>query len=212
MSVLEETSRDAILSMQCVRPTQIAHIVLQTTRFAEMRAFYLTLLNAEIPFEDGDACFLRYDEEHHRMVIINKPDYAPLNRKANGLHHFTFTYATLGELLGNYERLKDLGIDPAWSINHGFTTSIYYNDPDGNILELQFDNMTSEEADAFMRQRYFSLNPFGVDFDPDLLLERYREGVPMSELVAFKSAPCEPGAPRPRPEDVPEYDADGALL
>ncbi|WP_083850677.1 VOC family protein [Novosphingobium sp. Rr 2-17] len=212
MSVIEETNREELLSVPCVRPTQIAHIVLQTTRFAQMRAFYITLLNAEVPFEDKDACFLRYDEEHHRMVIVNTPDYGPVNRRASGMHHFTFTYATLGELLGNYERLTKVGIEPMWSINHGFTTSMYYYDPDGNILETQFDNMTSEEADAFMRGPYFSINPIGVDFDPALLLERYRQGVLLSELVQFKSAPCDPNAPQTRPDDVPEYDAAGALL
>ena len=42
----------------------------------------------------------------------------------------------MGELLGNYRRLKAVGIMPVWCINHGITTSIYYADHDGTMLEL----------------------------------------------------------------------------
>ena len=59
---------------------------------------------------------------------------------ARGLEHVAFTYASLGDLLDTYERLRELGITPYWSINHGPTTSLYYRDPDGNGIELQIDS------------------------------------------------------------------------
>jgi catechol-2,3-dioxygenase len=51
-----------------------------------------------------------------------------------------FEYTSCDELLDNYVRLKGLGIVPHASLDHGMTTSFYYVDPDGNSVELQYDN------------------------------------------------------------------------
>jgi hypothetical protein len=62
---------------------------------------------------------------------------------------------------------------PVWCVNHGPTTSIYYEDPDGNQLETQVDNFdTVEETDQFMRSKDFGDNPIGVDFKPEDLIKR----------------------------------------
>lgn len=66
---------------------------------------------------------------------------------------------------------------PAWCVNHGPTTSIYYSDPDGNRLETQVDNFdTVEEANDFMTSKYFTENPIGTDFEPDDLMKRIESG------------------------------------
>ena len=212
MTVAEETNRAELLSLPGIRPVKLAHVVLRTTQYAAMRNFYLQLLNARVAHENDMVCFMTYDDEHHRVVVINLPHLAPVQPGASGLEHFSFTYGTMGELLGNYERLKAENIHPVWCINHGFTTSIYYADPDGNMVETQFDNMTVPEATAFMEGRYFAKNPIGVDFDPELLLARYRAGDSLAGLIAFKSAPWAPGATHLRPASVPPYDWDGDLL
>src|SRR3546814_9050284 len=64
-----------------------------------------------------------------------------------GVHHCSFTYATLADLMSTYERLRDKGIRPVFPINHGPTTSMYYADPDGNQIELQVDNYDQIEED-----------------------------------------------------------------
>ena len=43
---------------------------------------------------------------------------------------------SFGDLVLTYERLKAGGITPFLPLNHGFTTSLYYHDPDGNDVEL----------------------------------------------------------------------------
>ena len=95
----------------------------------------------------------------------------------------------MGDLLDTYERLKDLEILPDRTINHGPTTSMYYSDPDGNHIELQIDNFaTTEEVDAFITSDVFANNPIGVEFDADRLVERFRNGDPLAELVKQGSA------------------------
>ncbi len=208
----EETNRADVLARADIRPSMLAHVVLRTARYAEMRDFYLSLLNARIAHESGGICFMTYDSEHHRVVLIAMPHLSPVQPSASGLEHFSFTYGTMGELLANYVRLKAAGIGPVWCINHGFTTSIYYRDPDGNMVETQFDNLSASDADAFMNGEYFSKNPIGVDFDPEVLLARYRNGDPLDDLIRFGSAPYSPGRDHIRPVNIPPYDADGQLL
>jgi catechol 2,3-dioxygenase-like lactoylglutathione lyase family enzyme len=162
-SIAEQT-HSRHLSTDPVSPYQLAHVALRTPRFKEMCHFYLTMLNASRPSNDV-ALFIRYDFEHHRVAIINTPHLHTPAEPVAGVVHFSFTYRTLEEVLGNYLRMKQAGIHPCWCINHGFTTSIYYYDPDGNMMETQFDNMDVAEADEYMRSEYFAKNPIGVDFD-----------------------------------------------
>ena len=102
-----------------------------------------------------------------------------------GLEHVAFTYESLGDLLDTYERLKGLGVTPYWTINHGPTTSMYYRDPDGNQVELQIDNCSLADADAFVRSEAFAKNPIGIEFDADALLARFRNGEPVADLTRY---------------------------
>ena len=89
----------------------------------------------------------------------------------------------MGELLGIYLRLKNEGMLPVWSINHGPTTSLYYADPNGNRVELQIENFGSDaEVQRFVESEVFLKNPIGVEFDPDQLVARFEAGDPIEEL------------------------------
>ena len=162
---------------QIVSPVRLAHVVLRSSRFHELLDWYKLVLNSHIVYESEGIAFLAYDEEHHRIAVINVPNLAEQPFGAAGVHHFAFTYGSLQILLGNYERLKELGIEPLWCTNHGPTTSMYYGDPDGNQIELQVDNYdTVEEAGEFFFSDQFAINPIGVDFDPADLIALLKVG------------------------------------
>lgn len=170
-------------------PIKLAHVVFRTGRLAEMRDWYRTVLEARVVFENPFIAFETYDDEHHRIAFVDAKATEQPAPNARGVEHIAFTYASLGDLLGTYERLKALGIAPYWRINHGATTSLYYRDPDGNQIELQIDNFANAaEFEAFARTGAFQKNPIGVEFDPDTLLERFRRGDPLAELVKQGSA------------------------
>jgi catechol-2,3-dioxygenase len=160
-------------------PAKLSHYVLQTNQIPAMREWYLAVLGGEVVHQDEHLCFIAYDDEHHRIAFV---DFGPLEAHEErdvGLHHVAFTFRSLGELLGTYERLKGQGIAPYWCVNHGPTTSLYYHDPDGNGLEIQVDNFAVlADCKAFMRSPAFAANPLGVEFDPDEMLRRLRAGVP----------------------------------
>ncbi len=188
-------SREGALANEKVRPKAFVHVVFKAKRFEEMVEFYKKLLNGwEVAGAEGHYSFQTYDEEHHRIAIANFSDATERDPKAAGLEHIAYTYATLGDLLANYLRLKKLEILPYWCINHGPTTSLYYSDPDGNQIETQVDNYdTVEEGLAFFETDTFKANPLGVQFDPDKMVDLYRDGVPDEKLKRQGVAPRAPG-------------------
>jgi catechol 2,3-dioxygenase-like lactoylglutathione lyase family enzyme len=168
---------------RAISPLKLAHVVFKTSRYGELIAWYKTVLNATIAFSNDVLTFLSYDEEHHRVAVINVPQLGQKTAPVAGLHHVAFTFASLTGLLATYERLRDVGILPAWVINHGPTTSLYYEDPDANNIELQIDNYDSiDDATAFFYSDAFAENPVGVEFDPEVLLARLKAGEPEADL------------------------------
>jgi catechol 2,3-dioxygenase-like lactoylglutathione lyase family enzyme len=164
-------------------PVRFAHAVLRSRELSKMVEWYRTVLEADIQFSNEFLAFLTYDEEHHRLAIVQRPDTVDRVPNAAGLEHLAYAYADLGELVATYERLKSAGIVPVRTINHGPTTSMYYRDPDGNQVELQVDNFdTADECHAWFRSREFAENPIGVVFDPDELVAKFNVGVPESDL------------------------------
>src|SRR5262249_36158509 len=114
-------------------------------------------------FRDERLCFLSYDDEHHRLALINVPGLAPRNREHAGTDHVAYSYRDLGELLSTYRRLKTAGITPHWPINHGVTTSLYYLDPDNNRCVLKTDILPPPaELDVFSRSGVFPETPGGA--------------------------------------------------
>ncbi|CAG9947760.1 unnamed protein product [Clonostachys rosea f. rosea IK726] len=190
-------------------PRALAHVVLRTSNFKPMVAFYKTFLGAHATFENEFLSFLTYDEEHHRIAIGNVPGTSEKVPTSAGLEHLAFSFNNLQDLLSAYTQRKARGILPIWSVNHGPTTSIYYQDPDGNQIETQVDNFdTVEEANQFMASSEYAENPIGVDFDPENLIEQLRAG---DEKLLKKRANIGPRGldtiPKPPPRDVREsYD------
>lgn len=55
--------------------------------------------------------------------------------------------------------------------------SMYYRDPDGNVIETLVDSFSDlEKQTAFMNSPEFLQNPVGVDYDPENLVTRLADG------------------------------------
>lgn len=177
-------------------PAKLAHVVVKTPRMDEMVTWYTTVLDGVVTFQDKMVTFITYDHEHHRIALLRVPAFIRIPgriwgkyRKFWGIDHVAFTYESLDKLVGNYRRLADLGIHPVWTINHGPTTSMYYEDPDGHRLELQVDNFaTNEELLDWLESGEFDSNPIGVNFDPEVLEAKLARGIPHAELIKRGSA------------------------
>jgi catechol 2,3-dioxygenase-like lactoylglutathione lyase family enzyme len=192
MNTVTTATRTLPASSERIAPQKFAHIVLKTGNFDAVIAWYATVLQARVAFRNDFIAFLTYDDEHHRVAVINDPGSSAPDAAAAGVHHIAYTYGELGELLATYRRLKASGIEPARCINHGPTISMYYRDPDGLRVELQIDVFdTMDEAHAYLTGPDFATNPIGVIFDPEQLIRDYEAGRRFEELV--RRPPLPPG-------------------
>jgi catechol-2,3-dioxygenase len=171
-----------------ISPALFAHFVVRSSNYAAMRAWYLTVLNARVVHDDGRLCFMTYDDEHHRLALVNVPGLSKPAADTWGLSHLAYSYNSLRDLLSTYVRLRDQGIVPFRPINHGPTVSMYYHDPDGTGIELQVDTFpTKREAQEWFGREAFKENPIGVLFDPEELVKAFEAGVPEEELLTRPS-------------------------
>jgi catechol 2,3-dioxygenase-like lactoylglutathione lyase family enzyme len=174
-----------------IRPLKLAHVVLRASDLSRSRDWYMQVLEADPAFENGMVCFLTYDEEHHRIGLIARPELKGTSDDRPGLEHIAFTYESLGELLATYRRLAQNQITPYWTINHGPTISLYYRDPDGNRLELQYDVFERpQDLEAFFASGAYEENFIGVRFDPEELIARFEGGDPIEKIAARPSLPA----------------------
>ncbi len=170
---------------QAIRPP-LHHINLKTVRPDAMIDFYEKVVGVEVIFRNDFAAFTSNDDAHHRIVFItldgmrDDPDKIP----HTGMHHMAFDYRSLEELLATYERLRDEGIMPHMSVDHGMAIALYYADPDGNTVELQVDNFpTQREAQEYMRHSpEFAADPLGTFFDPELVVRELAAGRSHDEI------------------------------
>ena len=175
--------------MPRIRPQKFAHIVYRTRRFEQMLAWYKTVFDAEVQYENPALAFMTYDDEHHRFAFANLEILQPGGDEADkrglvGVDHVAYTYHSLEDLFENYQQLKTEGIKPYWCIHHGMTVSMYYADPDGNQMEFQVEAFDSvENANAFMRGPDYEANPIGVEFDPEDWLAQVSAGASISNFL-----------------------------
>lgn len=166
-------------------PSRLAHIALRTNRLGDLIDWYCKVLGAHVAHASDKVAFLTYDDEHHRIALIGLQDYPAKDETIRvGHYHTAFAYDSLADLLGNFVRLRGIGIVPYRSINHGPTVSFYYADPEGNQIELQVDSFPdAAAANAWMQSDAFKRNPIGIEFDPDHMLQQLRDGIPEVELM-----------------------------
>jgi catechol 2,3-dioxygenase len=175
------------MTAHVIKPT-FHHVHLKTTRLQEMVEFYATLVGAEVIRQDGTGAWLTTDRANHRIGLTAVPDGgddAEAGRLA-GLHHIAYEYAGLTELNATYLRLRDVGIEPAYCLDHGTTLSYYYADPDGNLVELQMDAFGDWAwSKAWMKNsKEVNADPVGQLVDPAAVAADQAVGVPFQEIHA----------------------------
>jgi len=194
---------------------KLAHYGLLTANLDAMVEWYSKVLGmavnhrSKIPFIARIArqgppfsafAFVSNDEMDHRIVFFEMSDAAidPDKRRHTGLQHIAFEYASLDDLLATYVRLKDLGIQMLWAADHGVGTSVYYEDPDRNVVEIFVNNFGSpSKATEYLK----AANPGRpAQIDPEKLLAAFKTGASAWDLhkraVAGEFEPAKPFDPR----------------
>jgi catechol-2,3-dioxygenase len=167
---------------------KLHHTTFLTLKLDEMVAWYEKVAGlTPVHYAEG-AAWLTNDEANHRVAFVAHPAIKRAVDKPTsaGLHHTAFEYTDFDQWLDNYLRLKDEGIVPFMSLDHGITMSLYYADPEGNGVEIQVDAFGDWAASKewMWASREFAENPIGSYFDPDKLVEAREQGLSKDEIHA----------------------------
>jgi NAD(P)-dependent dehydrogenase (short-subunit alcohol dehydrogenase family) len=76
----------------------------------------------------GASAFLssRPNEESHEVALFANPAFA----------HIAFKVSSLAELRSFHARVVERGIPIKFTFNHGASFAFYFDDPDGNVIEV----------------------------------------------------------------------------
>ena len=82
--------------------------------------------SADGPF--GATAFLssRPEEENHELAIFANPMF----------RHFAFKVASLADLRALHHQITERGIPIKMAMNHGCSLAFYFDDPEGNMIEV----------------------------------------------------------------------------
>ena len=162
------------------------HVNLKTIRLQEMINWYETVVGSKPNFQFPGGAWLTNDHANHRIALLTSSKLSDDPEKLihTGMHHIAFEYETSDELLNTFVRLEALGIMPHMSLDHGMTMSFYYVDPDGNSVELQYDNFGDWDKSSEWMQTSpdFARNPIGVPVDPAKMVVARAAGASREDL------------------------------
>ena len=102
---------------------KLAHFVLQTGQLPVLRDWYLKVLDAHVVYENQFLTLMTFDEEHHRLGIVQLPQPVQRSPMTVGLAHTAYTFPSLGSLLAKYGDLNKTDIHPHVPVQHGPTRS-----------------------------------------------------------------------------------------
>jgi catechol-2,3-dioxygenase len=169
---------------------KFVHFVLVTRQVPESTSWYRTVFHTQSIFsKHGLINFMTYDDEHHRFGISGGPNVVPRELDSAGVSHFTYRYDTLDSLRHTHARLAALNAsdeteteepEPEWvrkaprwgpitpflATRGGPFTSLYYHDPDRNVVELSHRDPAAGNADVLAYFEGLAAFPGGYPFDP----------------------------------------------
>lgn len=152
---------------------RIGHVALRTVDEDRSRAFYRDVLGFNVTEQDPvhGGTFMSLGDNFHTIDVFPTPDLENAQRPRLGqvgLFHIAFEVANYEDLRGAYEALIEHDVPISHCTDHVSQRSIYFDDPDGNRLEIYF-----EVPDALQR---YAIEGRG---DEDVPLEVTRPGEPL---------------------------------
>jgi catechol-2,3-dioxygenase len=167
--IVNQPSDEALNSLQApssqCRNTGIHHVGLRASDPAAAAEFYRDILGMEIvggsspDHPIGASAFLssRPDEESHEIALFANPAFA----------HIAFKVSSLAELRSIHARVVERNIPLKFAADHGVSLAFYFNDPDGNMIEVYWPT-------GHLSQRQPHMEPLDLSQPDDVILEKVR--------------------------------------
>jgi len=125
-----------------IRP-QLTHAGIYVDDIKTMRDFYVGVMglietdSGHGSTFDNDFVFMSASPTIHHQLILASGRAA--RAKASTVNQLSFKVSSLAELRTMNQRVRDYGIAGIRPISHGNAWSIYFDDPEGNTVEIYLD-------------------------------------------------------------------------
>lgn len=118
---------------------RLGHVHLKVRDAERAADFYCTVLGLRVEQRIGHFIFLSDGHDHHTVAIQGLgPQAAPPADYGVGLYHTAFEAQNEAEWRAAIARAQEAGAEVV-AVDHGISWAAYFSDPDGNGLEIYFD-------------------------------------------------------------------------
>jgi catechol 2,3-dioxygenase len=138
-----------------IKLQRIGHVLFTVRDLERSKAFYTQILGFKVLEQDPNhgGVFLSLGEHGNTLDLFpsTKPDAHPQPKAALGMReglgvkHTAFAVETEEELARAYFTLKDAGVPIHRALDHTSQKSIYFYDPDDNLLEIVWERPNVRE-------------------------------------------------------------------
>ena len=146
---------------------RVGHVHLKVSDLDRAIRFYRDVIGLDmVQLVPDRLAFMSFGGYHHH-VALNVSQWKgarPARPENAGLLHAAFSYPTRRALAEVYRRAVEHGITGARGSDHGVTEAIYFDDPDGNGIEISWD--CPRERWEYLPDGILNVY-LGVPFDPD---------------------------------------------
>jgi catechol 2,3-dioxygenase len=122
-----------------------SHLTLRCRDIATTQQFYEKALGMFLVARDErDRRYFSADANTRRIVLALEPAEdldapGPTPKTMYGMEHFSLEVSSFADLQNAYRRFKTVGVPVDHTQDHGVTASVYFHDPDGNLMEVYHD-------------------------------------------------------------------------
>ena len=146
---------------------RVGHVVLYVSDVDEAVEFYRDKVGMELVRHNAERglAFMSFGTQHHDLGLFRVRGEPAITsertRGGLGLSHIAFVInGGSAELEEVHDRLAGNGVEILEKIDYGYTRSFYFNDPDGNRVEVYCDLKAPLEGKRFLAERPGSGKPF----------------------------------------------------
>ena len=136
---------------------RIGHVLLRAADVERSRKFYTEVLGFQVMEEDPEhgGTFMALEGHAHTLDLFPAKEPGgppPVASGGVGVHHVAFQVESDEALRAAYFTLRDHGVEIVRAVDHVSQQSIYFHDPDGNLLEIYYEVPNAREL--FLKGRH----------------------------------------------------------
>jgi catechol-2,3-dioxygenase len=123
---------------------EIGHVLLRVLDLERSKKFYSEILGFRVLEEDPEhgGTFMALEGQSHAIDLFQVTDPEAARKQTpgvRGLGHIAFRVESEVALKDAYTTLREHGVEITRTIDHVSQKSIYFPDPDGNLLEIYYE-------------------------------------------------------------------------